>query len=429
MNESLSVGEWFFRSVDEFENAPPDCRQTADGCALEAYLCPSGQWTIGDGCCFWEDGSPVQQGDTLEDGPGLEERRKSLLMYNAHYCEAYIRQHVTVPLTQNQFDALCDFRFNTRETTLRNSTRLLPAINAQEWQKAAMAFTEFVYGTSTYEGKPYQRAMRGLLRRRLWNGLVFLGYNPEGAVKDDDVALPSDRKLLSSGVYRDIIRSEGVTTLNQVRMKAAPLQASPEPVQAPQPVPAVQEPAKAEPAPAVKQDSGTLILTKDMKAAPETAPVAAGEAPSPPNPSVASPASVQKTAPVSPGVGTGEGVSPLPSRPAPPSPNAPVPGAKEAAPAPSLPKAPPPPRPPVAAPPPPNDPLPADLADPKDMLMSRRFWGLFITGLSTINFLPRGVQEWMSNTGNRELLSWVVLAAIGFCVYQWGRKKATRPLK
>ena len=63
------------------------------------------------------------------------------------------------------------------------------------------------------------------------------------------------------------------------------------------------------------------------------------------------------------------------------------------------------------------------------MLMSRRFWGLFITGLSTINFLPRGVQEWMSNTGNRELLSWVVLAAIGFCVYQWGRKKATRPLK
>ena len=249
MNENLSVGEWFFRSVDEFENAPPDCRQTPDGCALDAYLCPSGQWTIGDGCCFWEDGTPVKQGDRLEDGPGLEERRKSLLMYNAHYCEEYIREHVTVPLTQHQFDALCDFRFNTRETTLRNSTRLLPAINGQEWQKAAVAFTEFVYGTTTFDGKTYQRAMRGLLRRRLWNGLVFLGYDPSEAVKEDDVALPADRKLLSSGVYRDIIRSEGVTTLNQVRMKATQLVASatPTPAQNTGPSPPVSRPAPVSP--------------------------------------------------------------------------------------------------------------------------------------------------------------------------------------
>jgi lysozyme len=223
MNEHLSVGEQFYRLVDQFENAPPDCRQTPDGCALDAYLCPSEQWTIGDGCCFWEDGTPVKQGDTLPDGPELEARRKSLLAYNARYCEEYVREYVTVPLTQNQFDALCDFRFNTRETTLRNSSRLLPAVNAQEWQKAATAFSEFVYGTSTFEGKPYQKAMRGLLRRRLWQSLIFLGYDPAEAVKSDDVALPCDRRLLSSGVYRDMIRSEGLTTLNQVRAKASPL--------------------------------------------------------------------------------------------------------------------------------------------------------------------------------------------------------------
>ena len=219
MNENLRVGEQFFRIIREFEKAPPDCKQTEDGAALEAYLCPSNQYTLGFGCCFWHyDGRPVKEGDTLDPSQvGV------MLAYNARYCEDYVRACVAVELTQNQFDALCSFRFNTRETTLRNSSRLLPSVNAQEWQKAAVAFTEFVYGTSSFDGKPYQEAMRGLLRRRLWESLIFLGLDPAEAVKDKDVALPSDRVLLSSGVYRDRIRSEGLTTVNQVKMKAPPL--------------------------------------------------------------------------------------------------------------------------------------------------------------------------------------------------------------
>ena len=223
MNEHLHVGEQFFRIVDEFENAPKDCRQTASGAALDAYRCPSGQWTIGDGCCFWDDGEPVKEGDTIPDGPDVEERLERLLAYNAKYCEEYVKKWVTVPLNQHQFDALCDFRFNTRETTLRDSSRLLPAINNQEWQKAALAMTEFVYGLSTHNGKPYQEAMEGLLRRRLWDALIFLSYDPVGAVTVKGTALPTTIKLMSSGVYRDVISSEGLTTLNQVRMRANPL--------------------------------------------------------------------------------------------------------------------------------------------------------------------------------------------------------------
>jgi lysozyme len=263
MNDHLTVGEWFYREIDEFENAPADCRQTADGCALDAYLCPSNQWTIGDGCCFWEDGRPVQQGDTLPDDEHLPERRRKLLGFNAKYCEEYVRRYVTVPLTQNQFDVLCGFRFNTRETTLSGSSRLLPAINAQKWQDAAVAMTEFVYGSGSKRGPvklppkgwdveksggqwwaippdhltgaerialgseekwyPYQDAHRGLLRRRLWGGLVFLNYDPRDVTKDNDVALPTKAKLLSTGVWRDSISAEGLTTLAHVRMRAKPL--------------------------------------------------------------------------------------------------------------------------------------------------------------------------------------------------------------
>jgi GH24 family phage-related lysozyme (muramidase) len=301
MNEHLSVGKVFFRLVDEFENAPPGCPQTPDGCALEAYLCPSDQWTIGDGCCFWEDGTPVKEGDTLPNGPGLAERRRSLLAFNAQYCEEYVRKYVTVPLTQNQFDVLCDFRFNTRETTLRNSSRLLPAVNAQEWQKAAIALTEFVYGTTSHEGKAYQKAMRGLLRRRLWQGLLFLDYEPSEAVKDGDVALPCDRVLLKSGIYRDNIRSDGLTTLNIVKMRATKL-AEPDSANtinkpAPPPVPGGQAAEKLGAPVAPKPELSASPAAQKSPASVSAIPTAGvGQAAAPGSP--AQPSPVSKPAPV-----------------------------------------------------------------------------------------------------------------------------------
>jgi lysozyme len=430
MNDHLTVGEWFYREIDEFENAPADCRQTADGCALDAYLCPSNQWTIGDGCCFWEDGRPVQQGDTLPDDENLEARRRSLLAYNAKYCEEYVRRHVKVPLTQNQFDVLCSFRFNTRETTLSGSSRLLPAINAQKWQDAAVAMTEFVYGSGSKRGPetlppkgwdvekaggewwavppdhltgaerillgtrekwyPYQDAHRGLLRRRLWGGLVFLGYDPRDVTKDTDVALPTKAKLLSTGVWRDSISAEGLTTLAHVRMRAKLL-----------------PPAE-------------LVLTTPIKADPVAVP-AAGKAGQPvplPGPVQAGPASKtsasgsSEATPVAPPVPAPQ---PTPARPAP----APV-VKSETKPADKPP--------PIAPPPLPKDAAPASI-EPKDLILSKRFWGLAITGIGTTNFLPRGVQEWFANEGNRELITWLIVVVVGFALYKYGQRTAKGPLK
>jgi lysozyme len=431
MNDHLTVGEWFYREIDEFENAPADCRQTADGCALEAYLCPSNQWTIGDGCCFWEDGRPVQQGETLPDDEHLPERRRKLLGFNAKYCEEYVRRHVTVPLTQNQFDVLCSFRFNTRETTLSGSSRLLPAINAQKWQDAAVAMTEFVYGSGSKRGPvklppkgwdveksggqwwaippdhltgaerielgaeekwyPYQDAHRGLLRRRLWGGLVFLNYDPRDVTKDNDVALPTKAKLLSTGVWRDSISTEGLTTLAHVRMRAKPLPPS-ELV--------LSTPIKAEPPTSVIEAAG-----KAVQPAPLPGPASAGTAIKPSVGGSSEAVSVKPTVPAP---------QPVPSaRPAPAS----VPAKVEAKPPEKL-----------APPPLPKDAAPASI-EPKDMVLSKRFWGLAVTAVGTTNFLPRGVSEWINNEGNRELLTWLVVVVIGFALYKYGQRKAKTDLK
>jgi lysozyme len=416
MNDALHVGEWFFREIDEFENAPHDCRQTADGCALDAYLCPSDQWTIGDGCCFWEDGRPVKKGDTLPDDETLPERRRKLLAFNAKYCEEYVRRHVTVPLNQNQFDVLCSFRFNTRETTLSGSSRLLPAINAQKWQDAAIAMTEFVYGSGSKRGPatlppkgwdvakiggewwaippehmtgaervslgpeektyPYQDAHRGLLRRRLWGALVFLGYDPRDVTKDNDVALPTKAKLLSSGVWRDKISEEGLTTLAHVRARASLLPPS------------------------------ELVLSTPIKAEPVSVPAGtAGQPERPPQPSApAVPA--QKPAAASPAAASA--ASPGVSQGSPP-PVVNVPAK-------------------VAPPPLPKDAAPASI-EPKDMILSKRFWGLTVTALGTTNLLPQAAQTWISNEGNRELITWLVVVLIGFALYKYGQHKARKPLK
>jgi len=396
MNEQLHVGEQFFRIIREFEKAPANCPQTADGAALEAYLCPSNQWTLGFGCCFWHyDGRAVQQGDTLDPSQvGV------MLAYNARYCEEYVRENVAVDLNQNQFDVLCSFRFNTRETTLRNSSRLLPAVNAQEWQKAAAAFTEFVYGSSTFDGKPYQEAMRGLLRRRLWEGLIFLGLDPADAVKDKDVALPSDRKLLNSGVYRDMIRSEGLTTINQVKMKATPLASS------------------------------ELVLTPSMQAAPP--PTATG--------STVVVGSVPVVPPVQTGT-TSPSVSPAPSdRVVPPVVVAKKPEAINPAP-PQSPRAP--------TPPPklPDPPVPigqqtsaVDAArkseewshSAKSMIFSRRFWGLFLVVIGRVWMLKTGSNAVLGAVSDplvMEMFSGFMVMMLGELVQRWGERKATRPLR
>jgi hypothetical protein len=83
---------------------------------------------------------------------------------------------------------------------------------------------------------------------------------------------------------------------------------------------------------------------------------------------------------------------------------------------------------PVAPPPLPKDAAPSSL-EPKDMLLSKRFYGLAITAVGTTHLFPRDWSDWMNNEGNRELISWVAVVVVGVLLYQYGRWKAQRPLK
>jgi len=297
MNTHLSAGPECVRIIREFEKGPAGVRLTPEGAALEAYLCPSGQWTVGFGCSFWEDGTSVKRGDTI-----TEDRVVPLLYANLRMAEDYVRKHVTRELTQYQFDALVSFRFNTRETTLRNSTRLLPNVNLGRIYDVADAFTAFVYGSGSHNGKPYDQAMRGLLRRRLCEALLFLGYDWADAVDDDSVALPKERKLTPDGSkYRDYIDEAGKTKLAQVLTRAMrhPLP----PPQPPAPVDEVVTGALFEDAP-VSEPAAPVV-------APSSGVVAEGAGSTPPRPAVPPPPSTLPK----PSVATPPVVAPVGTKP------------------------------------------------------------------------------------------------------------------
>lgn len=303
-----------------------------------------------------------------------------------------VQNAVTVPLTQGEADALTSIAFNLGKIP----RSMLACINGGTTDRGEV-MAPGSYGSALKQFPRNCRAggipLRGLYRRRLAEACVFSDLPYENACSQTVVQLEIDSA-------NNIVPS-GTTSLEDTLMRAR----QDIPILKPDTSSVLNKPwdelvldkPVPPPAPTVKPDTGTAPA-KATQPEPVQLPL--------PN--------TGSSAPASPGS--------IPLDPLPPK------APKEVAPASTLP---PPkvPLPPVPAPPPPSDALPADLADPKDMVMSRRFWGLFLTGVSTINFLPRGVQEWLSNTGNRELLSWLVLVLVGVVLYQWGKKKAKRPLK
>lgn len=247
---------------------------------------------------------------------------------------------------------------------------VLKRTNAREYDGAAEAFGMWLYATK--DG--HKQALRGLLRRRYAEACLYIGCDWEVACSDDAVALVRERppndigtdKVLSKTPFRDV----------RVVAERYPLPADDELVltQPASPrVPAV-EAAQRQVAPARTSAAGAAA-TKPVAASPATAPAARA------------------------------GVPPLSPPPVP----APVPAK-------------------VAPPPLPKDAAPASL-EPKDMVLSKRFWGLTVTALGTTNLLPQAAQTWVSNEGNRELITWLIVVLIGFALYKYGQHKAKRPLK
>ncbi|NML16099.1 lysozyme [Azohydromonas caseinilytica] len=135
--------------------------KTCEGFRTTPYRCPAGIPTIGYGSTRYADGRAV----SLSDPPISEARACDILRTTLKEYENAVTRYVTVPLNQNQFDALVDFAYNAGAQNLRTST-LLRRLNAEDYVGAAQEFGRWIYGGG--------KVLPGLVRRRKLEKELFL---------------------------------------------------------------------------------------------------------------------------------------------------------------------------------------------------------------------------------------------------------------
>lgn len=131
-----------------------------EGTRFKAYDDGVGVWTIGTGTTVYPNGAKVKQGDTC-----TPEQAKAYFKHDLAKFEKTVNESVTVPLTQNQFDALVSFAYNVGATNLSNST-LLRKLNSKDYKGAAAEFPKW--------NKAGGKVMKGLVRRREAERALFL---------------------------------------------------------------------------------------------------------------------------------------------------------------------------------------------------------------------------------------------------------------
>lgn len=117
-------------------------------------------WTIGIGHTGSVDGKPVAPGMTI-----TQEKSRQLLKDDAATATRAVIKLVSVPLNQNQFDALVDFTFNLGQGNLQSST-LLKKLNAKDYAGAANEFPRW--------NKAGGNVLPGLTKRRAAERTLFL---------------------------------------------------------------------------------------------------------------------------------------------------------------------------------------------------------------------------------------------------------------
>lgn len=119
-----------------------------ESCALTAYRDIKGILTIGWG----HTGPDVTDGQTI-----TQTQADALLLQDVHQAVNCVNRVVTVPLTQNEFDSLCDFCYNCGCEAFASST-MLRLLNQQQYAAAAAEFEKWDHAAGV--------VIAGLLRRR-----------------------------------------------------------------------------------------------------------------------------------------------------------------------------------------------------------------------------------------------------------------------
>lgn len=108
--------------------------KSEEGEELIGYLDSRGIPTVGVGHTGLVDGVPVTKGMVI-----TSDKSSQLLRSDLQWTEKAIRDNVKVPLTQNQYDALCSLVFNIGASAFIGST-VLRKLNVKDYAGAADAF-------------------------------------------------------------------------------------------------------------------------------------------------------------------------------------------------------------------------------------------------------------------------------------------------
>ncbi len=108
--------------------------KSEEGERLTAYPDSRGIWTIGVGHTGMVDNQPIAKDLSISQNKSTD-----LLLSDLAWVEKTISDKVKVPLTQNQYDAICSLIFNIGATAFIGSS-VLKYLNKGNYLQAASAF-------------------------------------------------------------------------------------------------------------------------------------------------------------------------------------------------------------------------------------------------------------------------------------------------
>ena len=137
-----------------------------EGCALKAYKCPAGVWTIGYGHTGMVDGKPICAGMTITKAKASE-----LLAQDTGEDNKYVKavNNLKAGLNQHQFDALVSFAYNLGPYIFKGT--LLNAIKTKNWASVTSQMLQYNKARDPKTGKLV--ILGGLVRRRKAETTLF----------------------------------------------------------------------------------------------------------------------------------------------------------------------------------------------------------------------------------------------------------------
>lgn len=127
---------------------------------LKAYDDGVGVWTIGYGTTIYPNSVAVKKGDSCN-----LDQAKSFFQHDLRRFQTAVNHVVSVPLSQNQFDALVSLAYNIGTNAFKTST-LVEYLNALDYKAAADQFLVW--------NKAGGSVLKGLERRRAAERELFL---------------------------------------------------------------------------------------------------------------------------------------------------------------------------------------------------------------------------------------------------------------